>query len=276
MRFLFLMFLLCGIVSGCRIANLDEVPSEALGSSLWSEREFLAHDDAFKFKYWVRTTKVSEASSSTLVVVIEGDGASWSRAGNPPRNPTPRSPEGKRIAAQIPSGKDVLYLARPCQFLSFDEMGKCPSKYWTTERFSRSVLVAMNKVISITKSEFDKSDIALIGYSGGGVLAAELAILRDDASHLTTVASPLDLEMWTQFHDISPVYSATPSQAFLQKLSKLPIAKQFWFGEKDRIVPLKSQKRFMEAMPSHHITIIPKAGHNANWSSRFGDRWQMQ
>ncbi len=231
----------------------------------WLMGLHVANQDQFAFKYWYHNAHRS--NDSTLHVVIEGDGASWSRAGNPPRNPTPRRAMGRAIAHKLAKDGNVLYIARPCQFLEHSQMRACSMSFWTSERFSQSILVAFDKVVTNIKRQHGGDTIALYGFSGGGVLAAELAIRRSDVERLTTFASPLDLEEWTRYHEITPVRSPTPSQMLLEQLADKQIFKEFYFGHKDSIVPPASLSRLRKILPPNSVHLHQRFGHESDWAS---------
>ena len=68
-----------------------------------------------------------KAGTEPLFVVIEGDGRAWIDKYTPSSDPTPLNPVGLRIAVSLNS-ENVLYLARPCQYLSEQYLQSCPDK----------------------------------------------------------------------------------------------------------------------------------------------------
>jgi hypothetical protein len=75
-------------------------------------------------------------------VYIEGDGLAWLSRYQLSVDPTPRVATGLALAVLDPA-KNVVYLARPCQFNDFD-LTPCDSAYWSNKRFSQEVIDAMN------------------------------------------------------------------------------------------------------------------------------------
>lgn len=138
-----------------------------------------------------------------LVIYLEGDGLSWFNRHTPSLNPTPLNPVGLHLA--LVHGSNALYIARPCQFVLRGEFPECEEKYWTSHRFSSLVVNEVNLTLNQLKSEFGAEEFILIGFSGGGALAALLAARRDDVSAFITVSGNMDHKTWTQLHSVSPL-----------------------------------------------------------------------
>jgi len=200
------------------------------------------------------------ADSKELTVYIEGDGAPWPAIDIPPRDPTPRQMTVLQLAAKD-KRNSVLYLSRPCQFLETKDLQKCPGEYWSESRYSREVISALTTIVSQVMREFGATRLNLVGYSGGGTIALYLAASRDDVVRLTTLASPLNHALWTEYHEISALSGSMPAFDSWTKLGKI---RQFHFaGEKDQIVP----PALMEKMLPHGMSarIIRDFGHECCW-----------
>jgi len=182
-------------------------------------------------------------SSTTVHVYIEGDGRGW-RAGRAPRNPTPTSPMGLRLAAQDPAAA-VLWIGRPCMYLPKPAADRCALKWWTSHRYAAAVVDAINTVITRVVGT---RNVMLIGHSGGGALAALVASRRDDVTALLTVSSPLDLRYWTEQGNMTPLYGSLSPLDVAHLLAALP--QRHLVGSEDRVVPAEVVRRFMRALPS--------------------------
>ncbi|MCK4507345.1 MAG: hypothetical protein KAU27_02315, partial [Desulfuromonadales bacterium] len=134
-----------------------------------------------------------------LTVYLEGDGYAWRSRSRPSTDPTPIDPVGLRLALRHPD-EQVVYLARPCQFISQEEAQSCETRYWTDHRFSPEVIDSSSRAISELMNMTASKSLRLIGYSGGGAVAALVAAKRDDVVQLITVAGNLDHARWTEFH----------------------------------------------------------------------------
>ena len=168
-----------------------------------------------------------------MVVYIEGDGIAWRNRYRVSRNPTPTDPIGLKLAMQDPR-LGVFYLARPCQFVRLKSFDRCNPALWSTARYSEEVVEAMSYAVSeLKRLESDK--VELVGYSGGGVVAALLAARRADVDVLVTVASPLDTDAWTKHHGVSPLSeSINPSSVLTWKEKTCRV---HFYGKQDKVVP---------------------------------------
>lgn len=213
--------------------------------------------------------------SNTLTVYIEGDGAPWISPTLPPKDPTPLKPLSLILASK--DGRyPILYIARPCQYLDETELTACHYKYWTAERFSAEVVEAANRVIDTVKTSTGTHRVRLIGFSGGGVIAALLATRRNDTDSLVTVAAPLDIEAWSAFHQISPLQGSLNPLDSIQALSK--IQQLHLVGEKDFIVPPAYARTIEDRMPFAKFVFVPGHTHNCCWDEKWPEllpkEWQ--
>lgn len=204
-----------------------------------------------------------------LWVVIEGDGARW-RGGLPPSDPTPRHPMGPSLLQVLPKGDARLYLARPCQYLPSAMLSRCAPKYWSTSRFSNQIVAAYD--VLINQHRHGANQVILVGFSGGGVLAAELALRRPDLAGLITIAAPLDLVQWSAFHGVPNPASPTPPINLLSRLAALPVQKLFLFGGRDTVVPNAATRRVRQILPPETIQVLPSYKHTSRWEAPLA-RW---
>jgi thioesterase domain-containing protein len=114
-----------------------------------------------------------------------------------------------------------------------------------------------------------KRQLVLAGFSGGGSLAAQIAIqLRQDHASSTicliTIASPLDLNAWAKYHRLSFFKDVVDVDLLKQTLLDMPAA--FAFGDADRKVPIESAGVFLRdprLVDKVHRYIDLK--HNEDW-----------
>lgn len=219
----------------------------------------------------------------SLTIYIEGDGAAWINRHQPPSDPTPFDPIAAALAMRDPSSW-VAYLGRPCQYLHPSALSACKPALWGNERFGPEALSISNQVIDLLRSDVlakwslqqaQQSNsrkqtppllrIRLIGYSGGGAIAALLAGERDDIDCLITIASPLDIEAWVRLQGLSPLIgSKNPAENNL-RLAKLP--QTHWYGQQDRIVPSNSlgQYRLYNLNQQSRVNVLPNFDHRRHW-----------
>lgn len=219
-------------LSGC---STTESFRGAREIAAWAEQQGFSETavQAGKFRLTVFVRKPA-VPSDALVIYIEGDGAAWPTPYHPPRDPTPTKPVSLALAVTDASAA-VVYIGRPCQYLSAEALQGCDSAYWTERRFAAEVVAAYDEAINQQKSALAARRLRLIGYSGGGVLATLLAARRDDVEVLVTVAAPLALAEWSAWHGVSPLKGSL-DPAELGENVRLPFSVHF-VGGKDETVP---------------------------------------
>lgn len=197
--------------------------------------------------------------AATLTIYIEGDGAAWATPYHPPRDPTPLKPVALMLAAADPSPA-VAYLGRPCQYLDEGGLGACDSGYWIGRRFAPEVAAAYDEALNRLKAQAGAKRLRLVGYSGGGVIAALLAGRRDDVAAWATVASPLAVGEWTRWHGISPLAGSLDPEL----LPAAPPPGMHFVGEDDKTVPAAVVGRFVAAKGGRLVT-VPGFDHECCW-----------
>ncbi|MBP6700397.1 MAG: hypothetical protein KA135_04085, partial [Halioglobus sp.] len=130
-----------------------------------------------------------------VTVYIEGDGLAWVSSRRPSENPTPGDPMALKLALAQPAG-NVVYLARPCQYVDTDTQPQCRQNFWTEGRFSEPVIRSTSDALDAIKKHYDSEAVSLIGYSGGGAVAVLVAARREDVRQIITVAGNLDHLEW--------------------------------------------------------------------------------
>ena len=183
---------------------------------------------------------------------------------------TPFNPVALHLASKD-KADNVIYVARPCQYTGMiSPAEKCDSKYWKDSRFSQTVIDAYNKALDDIVARYDIRNFDLIGYGGGGAIAALLTAQRSDVTSLRTIAGVLDHEAYTSA-TYSPALSDSlnpVSQAVV--LSKTP---QYHFiGGRDDKVPPAVLHSFLQSMPPSKCVqtmLIQEAEHDAGWV----DKW---
>ena len=107
-----------------------------------------------------------------LHIYLDGDGTPWLTPTRIGRDPTPRNHLVLRLLAMDPGA--ALYLSRPCYNGRAGAPG-CGPWMWTFGRYSETVVAAMESALRELVVREGASELVLIGYSGGGVLAWLLA-----------------------------------------------------------------------------------------------------
>ena len=210
-------------------------------------------------------------STDTLTVYIEGDGMAWRSRRRVSENPTPARPLGLRMALQ--HQQTAAYLARPCQYL--DDAAACNQKYWTSGRYSEDVVGASNEGVERFKQLFGARQLRLVGYSGGGAIAALVAARRQDVIQLVTIAGNLDHAAWTRLHRVSPLSESLNPADHWQALA--PIPQVHLVGAQDTIVPVDIAKSYRERFPADRqpeVRVINHTDHLCCWTALWPELQQ--
>lgn len=199
-------------------------------------------------------------------VYIEGDGFAWVSRTKPSADPTPRNSVGLKLAAADPSA-NVLYLARPCQFIGPPLPAVCTASLWTDKRFSPEVVQAMDEALSQALQPYPQAKIELVGYSGGATIATRLAARRHDVVSLRTVAGNLDVAYVNAIHRVTPMPDALSAIDVAGEVKNLP--QRHISGGDDTTVPPEVAKRFQQAAGAQCVQteVVPGMNHGSEWAA---------
>lgn len=207
-------------------------------------------------------------TGGALTVYLEGDGFAWLSPSQPSADPTPIDPMGLKLALAHPDGS-AAYLARPCQFIDA-ERARCSERYWTGQRFAPEVIAAEDRALDALKSRFQARRLTLVGYSGGGAVAALLAARRSDVARLVTVAGNLDPAAWAGHHHILPLTGSLNPVDAVGALQGIP---QWHFvGGRDAVVPPALAESFANRFPADRrpvVRIEPEYDHACCWAENW-------
>ncbi len=229
--------------------------------------------DAIEAKpFTLLTLERHAASPSVLTVYIEGDGRAWLDRSTPSSNPTPERPVGLRLALADPAA-NILYLGRPCQYLAPQDVSGCDVRYWTGYRYAPEVVAALSQAIDRRKTAGD-SGIELIGYSGGGVLAALVAARRTDVRRIVTVAANLDLAAWTRTLGVDAMENSLDPAREADRLAGT--AQYHLAGGSDDIVPPSVVQSYVAASARtgapRILEVVPGFDHDCCWHRDWAAR----
>lgn len=207
--------------------------------------------------------------SAVLTVYIEGDGFAYAAAGRRSMDPTPTDPLALRLALQHPGSGAVAWLARPCQY--GPRSRNCRSDYWSIARFAPEVVESAGIALDRLKDDGGGATrLILVGYSGGGALAALLAQRRSDVAALVTVAANLDVGAWTAAHRLTPLSRSLDPAADAAQLSRTP--QVHFIGADDRVVGPELARGFVARMAADApvtIVVVPGQDHGCCWAARW-------
>ena len=206
------------------------------------------------------------APGKRLAIYIESDGAPWIRNDLPPNDPTPVKPVVMQMAAADKSAA-VGYLGRPCQYLNPQALDQCDVAFWTSGRFREDAVAMTNAAVEQMKRQTGAARIDLIGYSGGGAMAALVAARRADISCLVTMASPLDTAAWTAAIGVSRLAASLNPADQADRLMSVPQA--HLRGVHDLVVPPATTTRYLARSPKAVVIDLPRFDHECCW----GPEW---
>jgi dienelactone hydrolase len=204
----------------------------------------------------------NRGASGVLVIFIEGDGSPWvDRGRRIAADPTARVPLALELAVTTPAS--VLYLGRPC-YLEVKRPPECAQTLWTSGRYSSEVVASMSAAAAMYVTQHHFQQVLIVGYSGGGTLAALMATNVPHVSGLVTIAGNLDPDSWAQLHGYLPL------QGSLNPALEPPLPGQLnqWYlvGERDRNVPAAATARYFARIPQDHIWSYAQFDHTCCWA----------
>jgi pimeloyl-ACP methyl ester carboxylesterase len=135
----------------------------------------------------------------------------------------------------------AVYIGRPCYF-GLATSANCEPAQWTSERYSAAAVASMREVIEGYLQRLAPSEVVLIGYSGGGALAALLAAELGPRVALVTVAGNLDTTLWTTLRGFLPLTGSLNPKDRAERLGANP--QVHLVGGQDAIVPLAVTRSF--------------------------------
>jgi pimeloyl-ACP methyl ester carboxylesterase len=206
--------------------------------------------------------------ADVVTVYFEGDGLAWQSPETPSDDPTPIHPVGLELALAHPGGA-AAYVARPCQFRARMEPA-CVERYWTSARYAPDVVDDMNHAVDLIEQRVRASRVVLVGYSGGGALAALVAARRHDVALLVTVAGNVDLAAWTRTERLRPLNGSLDPADFVAALES--VRQLHFVGTDDVVVPPSVAHAFAARFPPAtrpRIVEVDGFDHTCCWVQRW-------
>jgi pimeloyl-ACP methyl ester carboxylesterase len=263
MKWLALVGLLLTV--GCAVQNRQSLGPELAVAAGWHWESL----PAGSFDLAVATKPGGQGR--TLTVYIEGDGLAYVTPTERSMDPTPTDPVALRLALSHPGDGPVAYLARPCQYPDRQRPRNCRDDYWSSARYAPEVVNSVNAALDQLKARTRSADrLVLVGFSGGGALAALLAERRSDVVGLVTVAANLDLAQWVSVKKLTPLYASLDPADQAGRLSDLP--QVHFIGSEDAVVERSVLRAFLSQMRGDaRVQTIEVAGqtHGCCWA----DAW---
>lgn len=185
-------------------------------------------------------------------VFIEGDGKAWASKKRISPNPTPNNPIGFKLALND-SSDNVIYLARPCQYVNLSQETQCMPEYWTSKRASKEIVQSLSHAINVLKKRFNISSLRLVGYSGGATIATILAANRDDVIDLRSVAGNLDIDAFSNHHNVSPLIGSINPIEYAEQLVNIP--QHHYWSSNDSVITTEVISSYTNRLKKHDATL---------------------
>lgn len=263
LRVIFRIALFCPVILlvGCAASEKEKAAAIAADAGL---REQIVSTSLFRFQSFQRIAD----PALPINVYIEGDGRAWVSRTQPASDPTPSEPVALWLAARDPA-KNVVWLARPCQYIGVGENPRCQRAYWTDKRFAPEIIDSLSQALDEILQHSGAKELSLTGYSGGGAVAVLLAAKRQDVVSLRTVAGYLDVAWVNQQHRVSPMPDSLNPIDTAATTAKIP---QIHFsGESDVIIPPAVAQRFVRSVGGRCTNAIGISAmtHRGPWETQW-------
>jgi pimeloyl-ACP methyl ester carboxylesterase len=201
-------------------------------------------------------------NNNRLIIYIEGDGMSWIDRFTISSNPTPINPVGFKLALTDTEG-DVIYLARPCQYI-WSKI--CEKNIWTYGQYSKEVLDSYEEIINELSLKY--LEIHVVGYSGGAAIAMYLgSIGNENVKSIRTIAGNINHHEFTKLLNIRSLKDSINFYKVEERLVNIP--QNHYYGTNDKVIPQKLYTSYLQRnMSSRCIEIVSVAdvGHSTGWS----------
>ena len=248
------------LLAGCASDPRQDADHMARAAGLQPET---VRTTPFELAAWVRITRTDQP----LHIYIEGDGLAWRGRYRISDDPTPRKAIGLRLA-MADSAPNVVYLARPCQYIPLSRNPTCQSDYWTGKRFAPEVVASMNQAVEYYLTRTPGQQIVLAGYSGGAAVAVLIAARRHDVAQLRTVAGNLDHRAVNRLHNVTPMPESLNPRDEVARIATIP--QRHYSGSDDSVVPTFIARDFAAAVGKcASWQVVAGLGHEGDWAAHW-------
>jgi len=266
LRYFYALLLL--LLAGCASLDSRLHNAEALATAHGFTRD-VVNTERFRIVTWQKLHKQNTA----VTVYLEGDGYAFVDRVTVSSNPTPINAIGLKLAV-LDNSDNLAYIARPCMYLDLTTEPHCEASYWTTRRYSPEVIQAISQAIDAIKTTVGADKIRLVGYSGGGTIAAILAAQRSDVLDLRTLAGNLDIEEFARYHKVTQLAGSLNPVDFATTLVHVP--QRHYVGIDDNVIVRSITESYLRTLRSVNADIqcsfveyLPAITHNKGWEGSW-------
>ena len=211
-----------------------------------------------------------EAVDDYFWVFLEGDGKPWAMRHIVAKNPTSQHKLALQLMLATPA--EAVYINRPCYGLT--DMSHCHPKWWTSHRYHHDIAKAINGALEQillhttgpladpTHQPHQNSmlqKVIIVGHSGGGNLAMQVAAMRQDVAAVITLSANLDHARWTAYHGYSPLHGSTN----IANTEPLPanIIHRHYVGTNDNNINMPMVSPIQQTDPHAQIVLLNSDHH---------------
>jgi dienelactone hydrolase len=129
---------------------------------------------------------------------------------------------------------------------------------------------ASDRAVSALKARSGAETLVLVGFSGGGTIAALLAARRSDVARIVTVAGNLDIAASAAHHRVPALAASLNPADDWARLQSIP--QLHFVGEKDRVAPPKLAEAYADRFPGARrpaIRVVPEFTHSCCWAAEW-------
>lgn len=214
----------------------------------------------FQHRLYINQAAYRFANKKVLHVYLDGDGTPWRQQRWVAKDPTARNPLILELMAL--DKHPAILLGRPCYY-GFNLDQTCHYKFWTSHRYSKAVRDSLVKALQQWLFKHHYQQVILIGYSGGGTLAALMAPHIAQTVKLITVAANLDVAAWSHYHGYQGLKdSLNPIE---QPVLKATITQLHLAGAEDETVPPEVVKAYSDKQKKAYLKVYNGFDHTCCW-----------
>ncbi len=258
--------LLAGTVCACAIktfsGNSHPLYSHASANTRFSEQAIITAD------FELASLRRIEQPGAPIRIYLEGDGKAWLSRYRASANPTPDHAVGLQLALADDS-TNVIYIARPCQFVQLSRQPQCTPEVWTRDRYSANRVAMYASVFAAISRQYDNASLELIGFSGGATIAMLAAPKLPGLISIRTVAGNLDTEEFSRIHKLPIVAGAPNPVTFATQLATIP--QTHFVGNRDTIVPARVARSYQAQLNAPRCSRIVELdnAHYEGWHTHW-------
>ncbi len=257
--------LLIGLVTACATNQTSTIISQHLSEAAVENARF--SEQAIKTaSFELASLRRIEQPGAPIRIYIEGDGKAWLSRHRASANPTPDHPVGLQLALADESA-NVIFVARPCQFIQLSRQPQCTPEVWTRDRYSANTVAMYVAVLAAISRQYDNASLELIGFSGGATIAMLAAPQIPGLISIRTVAGNLDTEEFARIHKLTVTAGAANPAARAASLETIP---QIHFvGSRDTVVPPTVAQSYQAQLNSTRCIriVVLDSTHHQGWNA---------